>query len=179
MNTPSTAPGHSEGFKQKIENEAKQALALTLYFGAWFCALAFLGATTLDERPIPLSIFGIAMIKAGLCAKFMLIAQAIFPINITKSNGIIKSLFYESLLYIIVVLALNYVEAGVEGLFHGKSFFNSLSAFGERNPLKVLAMSIVYWLIVWPYLVFIGMKMALGSNATVSILFGKKKSVEH
>lgn len=178
MNAPKNTLDHPHGFKEKVESEAKQAFALTLYFGAWFCALAFLGATILEERPIPLSIFGFAMIKAALCAKFMLIAQAIFPINISKSNGIIKSLFIESLFYIIVVLALNYVEAGVEGLFHGKNFFDSLSAFGERNPLKVLAMSIVYWLIVWPYLVFIGMKMALGSNATVSILFGKKSSVE-
>ena len=178
MSTIDHSQSHHHGFKEKVESEERQAFALTLYFGAWFCALAFLGATILEERPIPLTIFGLAMIKAALCAKFMLIAQAIFPINITKSNGIIKSLFFESLFYIIVVLALNYVEAGVEGLFHGKNFFNSLSAFGERNPLKVLAMAIVYWLIVWPYLVFIGMKMALGSNATISILFGKKRSVE-
>ena len=163
--------------KEKMLAEAKKALALTVYFGAWFCALAFLGATTLDERPIPLTIFGIAIIKAGLCAKFMLIAQAIFPININKSNGIIRSLFLESIFYIIVVLSLNYIEAGVEGLMHGKNFIVSMSAFGEKNPLKVLAMTIVYWLIVWPYLVLVGMRLALGINATVAILFGKKNSV--
>jgi hypothetical protein len=43
--------------------------------------------------------------------------------------------------------------------------------------MKVLAMSIVYWLIVWPYLVMVGMKLALGTNVTLAILFGKKNSV--
>jgi len=52
-----------------------------------------------------------------------------------------------------------------------------MSAFGQKNPLKVLAMTIVYWLIVWPYLVLVGMKLALGTNATVTILFGRKNSV--
>ncbi len=178
MNTPTSNSGHLHGIKDKMLAEAKKAFALTVYFGIWFCALAFLGASTLEEHPIPLSIFGIAIIKAGLCAKFMLIAQAIFPINISKSNGIIRSLFVESIFYIIVVLALNYIEAGVEGFMHGKNFIDSMSTFGEKNPLKVLAMTIVYWLIVWPYLVLVGMRLALGTNATVAILFGRKNSAD-
>ena len=174
MNTPSGKESQSLGIKKKVEAEAKKAFALTIYFGIWFCALTFLGATTLDEHSIPLSLFGIAIIKAGLCAKFMLIAQAIFPINISKSNGIIRSLFLESILYIIVVLGLNYIEAGVEGLMHGKDFLDSMASFGQKNPMKVLAMSLVYWLIVWPYLVVVGMQLALGKNTTVAILFGNK-----
>ena len=59
----------------KLEGEMKKALALTMYFGVWFCSIAFLGATALDERPIPLAMFGYALIKAGISAKFMLIAE--------------------------------------------------------------------------------------------------------
>jgi hypothetical protein len=182
MNTPlNTTPSSAdvtapkpEGFKQKVISEAKQAFALTLYFGSWFCALSFLAATALDERPIPLTMFGFALIKAGICAKFMLIGQAIYPINVNWANGIIKPLFLESLLYLLVVLLLNYIEVGLEGVFHGKNFFDSLGAFGHHNPDHVLAMAIVYWLIVWPYLVFIGLKDALGNKVTLEILFGKK-----
>lgn len=175
--TPNTS-AHTESLKQKLKSEATQAFALTIYFGTWFCALSFLGATTLDERPIPLSIFGFALIKAALCAKFMLIGQAIFPINVDKSTGIIKTLFVESLIYIVVVIFLNYLEVGIDGVFHGKSFIESLGAFGHHNTEHVLAMSIVYWLIVWPYLVFVGLKLALGNHATFEILFGSKRPVD-
>jgi hypothetical protein len=170
---------HPEGIKKKVEDEARKAFALTVYFGIWFCALTFLGATALHNHPLSLSIYGIAIIKAGLCAKFMLIAQAMFPIRVSKTHGIIKSLFFESILYIFVVLGLNYIEAGVEGLIHGKNFLDSMSSFGEKNPLHILAMSIVYWLIVWPYLILAGMKLALGANVTLAILFGRKDSSGH
>ncbi len=163
------------GFKQKVKEEAKKAFALSLYFGVWFCAIAFLAATTLDERPIPLSIFGLALIKAALSAKFMLIAQAAYPIKVNRHHGILKSLFNESLVYIVVVIALNYLEAGVHGLINGKDFLISMTAFGHSEPLRVLAISIVYWLIVWPYLIFMGVNLAIGNNATLEILFGSKK----
>jgi hypothetical protein len=163
-----------QGFKEKLEDEAKKAFALSIYFGIWFCALAFLAATTLDERPIPLTIFGFALIKAALCAKFLLIGQASFPIKVEPSHGIVKSLFVESLIYLAIVVALNYLEAGLHGLIHGKNFIDSMTAFGQSNPLHVVAMSIIYWLIVWPYLVLMGIKMILGTQTTLTIFFGKK-----
>jgi hypothetical protein len=177
MKTDSSTKDHPESFKEKLKDEAKMALALTAYFGTWFCALTFLAVTNTEGHPITLSIFGLALIKAGLCAKFMLIAQAIFPIKISKTHGIIKSLFLESLFYIFVVLCLNYIEAGIEGLMHGKHFIDAMTSFGQKNPVHVLAMTIVYWLIVWPYLVLAGLRLALGEDTTVDILFGRKDSV--
>lgn len=163
------------GIKQKLIEESKKAFSLTLYFGAWFCAIAFMAATALEERPIPLSIFGFALIKAGLSAKFMLIAQAAYPITIDKEHGIIKSLLLESIVYLVVVLGLNYLEAGVHGLINGKEFISSMGAFGSGDPLRVFAMSIVYWLIVWPYLIFMGFRIVIGNTETIAVLFGSKK----
>jgi hypothetical protein len=177
MNSSTNNKGRPESLKDKMKAEAKMALALTAYFGTWFCALTFLAVTNTEGHPITLSIFGLAVIKAGLCAKFMLIAQAIFPIKISKTHGIIKSLFLESLFYIFVVLSLNYIEAGIEGLLHGKHFIDAMTSFGQKNPLHVLAMTIVYWLIVWPYLVLVGLRLALGEDTTLNILFGRKDSV--
>jgi hypothetical protein len=171
MNTANIKPN---SFKTKAKEEITKALQLSIYFGIWFCALAFLGATSLDERPIPLSIFGFALIKAALCSKFMMIGQAIFPIKVYKNNGIVSSLILESLIYLVIVLGLNYFEAGIHGLIHGKDFISSMADFGRSNPLHVVSMSIVYWLIVWPYLLLVGFRLAIGSTATLEILFGNK-----
>ncbi|MBU3628581.1 hypothetical protein [Polynucleobacter sp. AP-Reno-20A-A9] len=163
------------GLKTKLAEEMRKAFALSIYFGTWFCAIAFMAATALEERPIPLSIFGFALIKAALSAKFMLIAQAVYPMKIDKQSGIVKSLMLESLIYLAVVIALNYLEAGVHGLINGKDFIASMAAFGSGDPLRVLAMSIMYWLIVWPYLIFVGFNMAVGNTETLTVLFGSKK----
>ena len=174
MNSTHTSQHKPLTFKDKAKEEALKAFRLTIYFGVWFCALAFLAATSLDERPIPLSLFGFALFKAAICAKFMLVAQAFFPITVDRKNGIVNSLIIESLVYLAVVIGLNYLESGVDGLIHGKEFLVSMMNFGKANPLRVLAMSIVYWLIVWPYLLFIGMSLMLGNHATIEILFGNK-----
>ena len=173
-NTTVGQPNH-HSLKEKLKDEAKKAFGLTLYFGAWFCAITFFAATALEERPIPLSIFGFALIKAGISAKFMLIAQAAYPIKINKEHGIVNSLLFESIVYLLFVLALNFIEAGIDGLIHGKEFISSMRAFGNGEPIRIFAMSILYWLIVWPYLIFMGVNQALGNTATLAILFGSKK----
>lgn len=174
--TASQAPKpKTETLKYKIKEEAKKAFFLTIYLGIWFCAITFWAATELAERPIPLSLFAFAIIKAALSAKFMLIAQAAYPIKIDKQHGIVKSLFHESIIYIIVVIGLNYLEAGISGLMHHKEFIASLAAFGDSDPLRVLSMAIVYWLIIWPYLIYSGVTLILGNKETLEILFGSKK----
>jgi hypothetical protein len=50
-----------------------------------------------------------------------------------------------------------------------------MAAFGSGDPLRVLAMSIVYWLIVWPYLIFVGFNKVVGNTETLAVLFGPKK----
>lgn len=160
--------------KEKAKEEILKAFQLTVYFSVWFCALTFLTITSPHYQPFSLSLFGFAFIKAALCAKFMLIAQMVRPIKIDRSSGIVKSLFLESIFYLLVVISLNYLEAGIDGMIHGKQFVASLADFGKSDPLHVLAMSIIYWLIVWPYLIFSGFKLALGSLATRELLLGKK-----
>lgn len=176
MNNVSNVNLVKSTFKEKLVDEAKKAFVLTLYLGTWFCALAFLAATLLDERPIPLSIFGFALIKAGITAKFLLIGQAIYPITVDKTHGIVRSLLVESLIYIAIVLGLNYLEAGIDGALHGKNFLVSMTAFGQADPLKIVAFSFVYWLIIWPYLMLAGMQLLLGKEHIWSLFFGSENS---
>lgn len=176
MNNVSNVNLVKSTFKEKLVDEAKKAFVLTLYLGTWFCTLAFLAATLLDERPIPLSIFGFALIKAGITAKFLLIGQAIYPITVDKTHGIVRSLLVESLIYIAIVLGLNYLEAGIDGVLHGKNFLVSMTAFGQADPLKIVAFSFVYWLIIWPYLMLAGMQLLLGKEHIWSLFFGSENS---
>jgi hypothetical protein len=67
------------------------------------------------------------------------------------------------------------LEEGIRGLINGKEFISSMAAVGSGDPLRVLAISIVYWLIVWPYLIFVGFKIVIGNTETLTVLFGSKK----
>lgn len=175
MNSPNPpATEVKEGLRHRIKDEFVQASLLALYFAAWFCAIAFFSFALLREAAIPITPFGLAIIKAGLCAKFMMIGKAIYPLKVDARRGLIKSIFWHSIAYLVIVLALSFVEAGIDGLFHGKSFLESLSSFGHGDPIYITALSIMYWLIVWPYLIVLGLNQSMGNKAVHAILFGKK-----
>jgi hypothetical protein len=175
MNSPNLpAKEAKESLRHRIKDEFVQASLLALYFAAWFCAIAFFTFALLREEAIPITPFGLAIIKAGLCAKFMMIGKAIFPLNVEANRGLIKSLFWHSIVYLGVVIALSFAESGIDGLLHGKSFLESVSSFGHGDPVYIAALSLMYWLIVWPYLIVLGLNQSLGNKAVRTILFGSK-----
>ena len=163
-----------ESLRYRIKDEFVQASLLALYFAAWFCAIAFFSFALLREAAIPITPFGLAIIKAGLCAKFMMIGKAIFPLRVDTNRGLVKSLFWHSIAYLGVVIALSFAESGIDGLLHGKSFLESASSFGHGDPIYIAALSLMYWLIVWPYLIVLGLNQSLGNKAVRTILFGSK-----
>ena len=175
MNTSQTPENKPLDIKRRIANEFQKAIRITLYLGTWFCAITFLAETALRERPLHVTIFGLALIKAAICSKFMLIGQAAYPLTVSKKHGIVPSILIESVVYSAIVLMLSYLESGVNGLIHGRNFIDSLLSFGHSDPLYILALSIVYWLIIWPYLLFAGVKLALGDATVMEMLFGPKK----
>lgn len=175
MNTPNPPIKEvKESLRHRVKDEFVQASLLALYFAAWFCAIAFFTFAVLREEAIPITPFGLAIIKAGLCAKFMMIGKAIFPLNVEANRGLIKSLFWHSIAYLGVVIALSFAESGIDGLLHGKSFLESASSFGHGDPIYIAALSLMYWLIVWPYLIVLGLNQSLGNKAIRTILFGSK-----
>jgi hypothetical protein len=175
MNSPNPpATEVKEGLRYRIKDEFVQASLLALYFAAWFCAIAFFSFALMREAAIPITPFGLAIIKAGLCAKFMMIGKAIYPLKVDARRGLIKSIFWHSIAYLGIVLALSFAEAGIDGLFHGKSFLESLSSFGHGDPVYIAALSLMYWLIIWPYLIVLGLNQSLGDKAVHAILFGSK-----
>jgi hypothetical protein len=160
--------------RYRIKDELVQASLLALYFAAWFCAIAFFSFALLREAAIPITPFGLAIIKAALCAKFMMIGKAIFPLKVDANRGLIKSIFWHSIVYLLIVIALSFLESGIDGLLHGKSFLESIASFGHGDPVYIAAISIMYWLIIWPYLIVLGLNQSLGNKAVRTILFGSK-----
>lgn len=172
--TMQSSSSQSALFK-KVKKEAVHGLSLAAYFASWFCALSFLKVTVVHEGAFSFALFGLAYIKAALCTKFLLIGEAVFPLNMKSSRGIILPLLRHSFLYLLVVLSLNLVEIGVDGWIHGKGFAASLLAVGNGDPLRVLAIAIVYWLILCPYLVLRGIQETIGSQEIRSIFFGRQR----
>ena len=174
--TDQNAPAQTAkpSLRHRIKDEFVQASLLALYFAAWFCAIAFFTFAVLREEAVPITPFGLAIIKAGLCAKFMMIGKAIFPLKVDANRGLIKSIFWHSIVYLLIVIALSFLESGIDGLLHGKSFLESIASFGRGDPIYITSIAIMYWLIIWPYLILLGLQQSMGDEAVHTILFGSQ-----
>lgn len=141
-----------ESVGRKIAGEAKKALQLTLYFGFWFSALTLLTHEILQQNGLPFGHIGLAWIKAAICAKFILIGQAIYPMRHSKGGDLWQIVLPRSFVYLAVVFVLNVVEVVADGMWHGKTFDVALHHFANGSPVYAFALAWVYWLILTPYL---------------------------
>ena len=167
---------HHAGFLASLKNtainETRKFTVIFVYLSIWFSALVFLSNAILRANELPLLTLSFALVKAALCAKFMLLGQSLFPMALGKGRPIFWILMRHSIVYLAVALVLSFFEAGLEGLFHHKPFFESLLNFEEGDPYRLAATSFIYWLIILPYLVFVGMREELGYSEVSRILFG-------
>ena len=148
---------HKESSHWHLGSEIRNVLHLTVYFGVWFTALNLLLHETEGRHGLPLEAWGFAWIKAAICAKFLLIGQLLVPMPDVNKTRLWSPILPRSLIYLLIVVVLSFVEEGVRGAMHGESFVHAMAGFGGGNPLHVFALAWVYWLMLVPYLVIAGL----------------------
>ncbi len=158
--------------KNRLGEEIKKMLILFIYFSIWFCALAFLSFSVERLQGFPYIHIGLALVKALLCAKFMLMGQMLYPIESKRDKPLIGQILSRSLVYLGVVILLSALESGMEGWVHHRGFISSLANFGNGDPIHILALSLIYWLIVLPYLTFMSLQSVIGSPEMKKIFWG-------
>lgn len=146
-------PEQKESLRVRFGAEVRNVLHLTVYFGVWFSALNFLLHETLARAGLPFEAWGFAWIKAAICAKFLLVGQLLVPMPDAFKGRLWPTILPRSVIYLLIVVALSFVEEGVRGMIHGQSFVHAMGEFGGGNPLRILGLAWVYWLILVPYLV--------------------------
>lgn len=156
----------------KFKEMVVTTLILTIYLASWFCALVFLSNSILEIDGVPYIGFGMAILKAAVAAKFMVMGLEIFPLPINHGAPLLHGILKRSIVYVVVVVGLSYLFAGIEGYFHHKGFMDSLHDFAGGSLKHLIALAIMYWLIVLPYLAFIAFRDAIGVDKMREYLLG-------
>ena len=156
----------------KFSAELKKIFILFVYFAIWFSALAFLSFSVARLQGFPYVHISLALVKALLCAKFMLMGQMLYPIQSKRDRPLIGQILPRSIVYVGVVVLLSALESALEGWIHHRGFISSLANFGNGDPIHILALSLIYWLIVLPYLTFMSLQSVIGSPEMKKIFWG-------
>lgn len=152
----------------------KKTLILTLYFAIWFCTLNFYNEVVLHAGDRPHVTYAYSIFLAGILAKFIIMGQQIAPLKVKEGSSLFWMIIRRTTIDTMIALFLRYIFAGIEGLFSHQGFFDSMRSFGGGDWMHILAIWMVFWLIIMPYMIYCALCNAVGPEKIHAIFVSNK-----
>ena len=156
--------------REKFIDELKEFVIITVYLYVCFSAILLLKVAILDSHGIVFAHYGVALIKAALCAKFMLMGRMLH-IGEHKNRPLIVPTLHKSLGFLVVLMLLTVLEEVVVGAIHGRTIADSLSEVAGGTFPQVVATSFIMLLILIPYFAFSSLGEVLGDRTLFRLFF--------
>lgn len=160
-----------ESLSKRVTDELIEFAVIAAYLFICFTAILYLKATILKAQGIPFTPFGLAAVKALICAKFASVGHALHVGERFKNLPLIWPTLYRSLAFLVLLLILNALEEVVVGLMHGRAATDSLAEMGGGSLDQLFANSIVGLLILVPFFAFRVLGEAVGERNLVRVFF--------
>ena len=159
-------------------DELKEFLVIAAYLYVCFTALAYLKAAILQAHGVSFAPFGIAAIKALICAKFMSVGHAIHLGERHKKEALIWPTLRRSFVFLVLLLVLNVLEEVILGYIHHRAVVDSIAAVGGGTMHQLIAASIVVLLILIPFFAFRSLSEVVGERNLLRLFFEPRQSTE-
>jgi len=169
---------HGAPLMHRLRHELSEYLMISAYLFVCFGALLFYKAAILHSDGIEFAPFGIAIVKALLVGKFVLLLHA-FKIGERKGGArvLFADILKKSALFLIFLGALTVVEEIIVGLFHGRSVMDAIGEIGGGTLQQAFATSILMLLILIPYFTFRVVAVRLGEGVLWKLLTERAPAV--
>jgi hypothetical protein len=164
--TTAKAPLH-----QRAMHELKELLFITLYLYVTLGAVILMKTAVLHTQGVEFAPWGIAIVKAVVLAKFMLLGEAMKIGGRTTTGPLIWPTLRKAFGLLVLLIIMNIIEEAVVGLFHGKAIAASFGElFGPRLE-ETLAGYVIMLLVLLPYCAFRVLEEALGEGRLARMFF--------
>ena len=174
MATETTATAKAT-LPQRAVHELKELAIVTLYLYITLGAVILFKAAVLHTHGVSFAPWGIAIVKAVVLAKFMLIGRAM-KIGEGKTTGpLIWPTLYMAFAFLVLLVVMTIIEEAVVGLFHHQSIAASLGdLFGPRLE-ETLAGYLIMLLVLIPYSAFLVLGDAIGEGRLARMFFVQRE----
>lgn len=154
-----------------VKEQMLTMLFLTLYFAALFMTVTYLKFGVLQKEGIPYTGFGLGLIRAVVCAKFMMIIKHLYPVKIEENKPLIWHILKRSLVYLIIIVLLVVIEEALVAKIHGTSIHNAIIGIAPGTLNQFCALSILYWLTLIPLVTYSALSQAIGIRKFYYLIF--------
>lgn len=171
-----------KALKTKAAHELKDLAILTAYLYVAFGAIIFYRYAVLQGVGVSSALWGLAIVKALLVAKFILLGRAAGIGRRFKSKPLIWATLHKSTVFLVLVLFLTIVEEAIVGLIHGRSIVESIGDIGGGTTLQLVATLALVFFILFPYFAVESLEEVLGANTLRRVFFVERRgfrALEH
>jgi hypothetical protein len=168
------ANGSQSRLRAEAARELRLLLIISTYLYVCFSALLFFKAAILHGEGIGFAPWGIAVVKAVVLAKFIMIGEALHVGNRMRSLPLIWATAYKAGVFLAFLIVLTLIEEAVIEVLHGHRAAPALAAeFGGARLTETVASCIVLLLILIPFFTYRGFDAALGKGALLQLLLAR------
>ena len=154
----------SRTLKQKAIEQMKELLVIALYLFLVFGLLVVYKSIILAEQHIPFVYHGFALINAFALGKVMLVAKDLHLGERFDDAPLIYPTLLKSALFTVVLACFKIVEDAAVGLYHGKSFAESLSDLAGGSVQAILVLTLLLFVVLIPFVGFGELQRVLGKG---------------
>jgi len=174
--TPQETPGGStRHLKERLREELRKYLMVSVYLYVCFVAIQLYKASLLSEAGLHYLPFGFAAAKALIIGKFLLIGESAGVGSRLAVPTLVHRIAYRVILLFILVVALSIAEEILVGMLHHHSVAHTMDELGRGRLPELLATSLLILLILVPLVSFAEIDRALGAGTLGRLLTSRPK----
>jgi len=161
--------------RQRAMNELKELVITSLYLYITLGAVILMKSAVLHTQDIEFSPWGIAIVKAVVLAKFMLLGNAMNLGERTTTSPLIWPTLHKAFAFLMLLIIMTLIEEAVVGLFHGQSIAASLGELIGPRLQETIASYLIMLLVLIPYFAFRVLGEALGEGRLARMFFVERE----
>ncbi len=157
----------------RARHEAVQYLTISTYLAICFGALLFYKAAVLESYGISFTRAGLAIVKALILGKFVLLLQSL-KLGRGKIESVLAvDVLKKAVLFTLFLIPLTAIEEVIAGYLHGKDAEQAVSSMAGGTLAQAAATVILMVLIFIPYFAYREIASKLGEAALSKLLFSR------
>jgi hypothetical protein len=160
----------AHSLKERAREELRNYAFVAAYLYVCFGALLLYKSALLQEAGGHLLPHGVAIVKALILGKFILLGEAAGVGTRVGGRSLLKSIATKSVLFFLLLVTLTVLEELVVGKVHGRSFAQTVSEFEQHSVLEMLATCLLLLLVLVPLIAVKELSRALGPGVMSRML---------
>jgi CBS domain containing-hemolysin-like protein len=166
----------ARSLRERAASEFREFCIIAIYLFVCFGSVAYLKFAILKAEGVAFAPFGFAAAKALISAKFVMLGHAFHLGERFKKQALIWPVLHRSMVFLLLLLALNALEEIIVGWMHGHALADTLAEIGGGTRDQQIATAIIMLLILIPFFLIRVLGEVIGERTLFRLFFEPRRA---